>query len=253
MCSSVLAHREDGVALRAQAVLFRAGHHSTTLEVALGRRRIPYVKYGGLRFVEAAHVKDLLALLRLLDNPWDEMAWFRVVRLLEGVGPATAARVLGQLGVRRGAETASDAGATSPLTTLLAAAPAVPEPAREDLNGLRAALGACSGAAPGTRRPVSSEATASAACTIGSRLRRSNMNSGDRHTTQVSFHDRPSSSRTGRYSIPFASSISTYALKRARSAWTARFTKRSPDAIFSIIPFGSNSIVTITRVRLSLS
>jgi len=148
VCSSVLAHREDGVPLRAQAVLFRAGHHSTTLEVALGRRRIPYVKYGGLRFVEAAHVKDLLALLRLLDNPWDEMAWFRVVRLLEGVGPATAARVLGQLGVRRGAETASDAGATSPLTTLLAAAPAVPEPAREDLNGLRAALGACSGAAP---------------------------------------------------------------------------------------------------------
>ena len=148
VCSSVLAHREDGVALRAQAVLFRAGHHSTTLEVALGRRRIPYVKYGGLRFVEAAHVKDLLALLRLLDNPWDEMAWFRVVRLLEGVGPATAARVLGQLGVRRGAETASDAGATSPLTALLAAAPAVPEPAREDLNGLRAALGACSGAAP---------------------------------------------------------------------------------------------------------
>src|SRR5207248_2738744 len=84
----------------------------------------PYVKYGGLRFVEAAHVKDLLALLRLLDNPWDEMAWFRVVRLLEGVGPATAARVLGQLGVRRGAETASDAGATSPPTALPPPAPA---------------------------------------------------------------------------------------------------------------------------------
>ncbi len=110
VCSSVLAHREDGVTLRSQAVLFRAGHHSTTLEVALGRRRIPYVKYGGLRFVEAAHVKDLLALLRLLDNPWDEMAWFRVVRLLEGVGPATAARVLGQLGVRRAADAAQRLG-----------------------------------------------------------------------------------------------------------------------------------------------
>jgi DNA helicase-2/ATP-dependent DNA helicase PcrA len=153
VCSSVLAHREDGVALRSQAVLFRAGHHSTTLEVALGRRRIPYVKYGGLRFVEAAHVKDLLALLRLLDNPWDEMAWFRVLRLLEGVGPATAGRVVGQLGVRRHGATVdvrgpTDPGATSPLTRLLAAAPAVPGPAREDLAGLRAALAECSGAAP---------------------------------------------------------------------------------------------------------
>jgi DNA helicase-2/ATP-dependent DNA helicase PcrA len=152
VCSSVLAHREDGVALRSQAVLFRAGHHSTTLEVALGRRRIPYVKYGGLRFVEAAHVKDLLALLRLLDNPWDEMAWFRVLRLLEGVGPATAGRVLRQLDVRRPGTTAhvegaTDRGATSPLTRLLAAAPAVPGPARDDLTGLRAALAECSGAA----------------------------------------------------------------------------------------------------------
>ena len=153
VCTSVLAHREDGVALRSQAVLFRAGHHSTTLEVALARRRIPYVKYGGLRFVEAAHVKDLLALLRVLDNPWDEMAWFRILRLLEGVGPATARRVLGQLGVRRPDTTpdvgaAADAAATSPLTRLLAAAPAVPGPAREDLAGLRAALAECSAAAP---------------------------------------------------------------------------------------------------------
>ncbi|HEX4540472.1 MAG TPA: ATP-dependent helicase [Acidimicrobiales bacterium] len=164
VCASVLAHREDGVALRSQAVLFRAGHHSTTLEVALGRRRIPYVKYGGLRFVEAAHVKDLLALLRLLDNPWDEMAWFRVLRLLEGVGPATAGRVLGQLGVRRPDATSdvgpvTDPGAASPLTRLLAAAPAVPGPAREDLAGLRAALAECSGAAPAvdTAPPVGAQ------------------------------------------------------------------------------------------------
>jgi DNA helicase-2/ATP-dependent DNA helicase PcrA len=158
VCSSVLGHREDGVPLRSQAVLFRAGHHSTTLEVTLGRRRIPYVKYGGLRFVEAAHVKDLLALLRLLDNPWDEMAWFRVLRLLEGVGPATAGRILGQLGVRRsnapnGREASADPAATSPLTRLLAAAPAVPAPAREDLEGLRAALGVCSGGAPDVDAP----------------------------------------------------------------------------------------------------
>src|SRR5205085_1829480 len=77
VCDSVLAHREAGVALREQVVLFRAGHHAATLELALGRRRIPYVKYGGLRFLEAAHVKDLLSLLRMLDNPHDELAWFR--------------------------------------------------------------------------------------------------------------------------------------------------------------------------------
>jgi DNA helicase-2/ATP-dependent DNA helicase PcrA len=100
-----------------------------------------------LRFVEAAHVKDLLALLRLLDNPWDEMAWFRVLRLLEGVGPATAGRVLGQLGVRR-SEAPADPAAMSPLTRLLAGAPTVPGPAREDLAGLRVALAECSGAAP---------------------------------------------------------------------------------------------------------
>ena len=150
VCDSVLAHREAGVALRAQAVLFRAGHHATTLELALGRRRIPYVKYGGLRFVEAAHVKDLLALLRLLDNPWDELAWFRVLRSLEGVGAATASRIMVQLGVRadRGQGAPEDPAAVSPLARLLAAAPAVPEPARQEMAGLRAALGDCSGGGP---------------------------------------------------------------------------------------------------------
>ena len=102
VCDSVLGHREAGVALRSQTVLFRASHHADGLELALGRRQIPYVKYGGLRFLEAAHVKDLVALLRLLDNPWDELAWFRILQLLEGVGPATARRVMDDLGVRRG-------------------------------------------------------------------------------------------------------------------------------------------------------
>jgi DNA helicase-2/ATP-dependent DNA helicase PcrA len=144
VCDSVLRHREAGVALRSQAVLFRAGHHATTLELALGRRRIPYVKYGGLRFLEAAHVKDLLALLRLLDNPSDELAWFRVLRLLEGVGAATARRVMTQLGV--GVTATPDPGAPSALARLLAAAPAVPAAARVEMDGLRAALGECSGA-----------------------------------------------------------------------------------------------------------
>lgn len=146
VCDSVLAHREAGVALREQAVLFRAGHHAAALELALGRRRIPYVKYGGLRFLEAAHVKDLVALLRLLDNPDDELAWFRVLQLLESVGAATARRVMDQLGVGPGSPAAHDPGAPSPLARLLAAAPAVPGPAREELNGLRTALGDCAGA-----------------------------------------------------------------------------------------------------------
>jgi DNA helicase-2/ATP-dependent DNA helicase PcrA len=97
------------------------------------------VKYGGLRFLEAAHVKDLLALLRLLDNPWDELAWARSLRLLDGVGPATAARVVDTLGVRAQA----DAGAASPLAQLLAAAPDVPRAAQDALGDLRAALADC--------------------------------------------------------------------------------------------------------------
>ena len=72
-----------------QAVLVRAAHHSDLLELELSRRRIPYVKYGGLRFLEAAHVKDLICLFRLADNPRDELAWFRLLQLLEGVGPVT--------------------------------------------------------------------------------------------------------------------------------------------------------------------
>jgi DNA helicase II / ATP-dependent DNA helicase PcrA len=154
VCGSVLAHREQGVPLREQAVLFRASHHAAVLELALGRRGIPYVKYGGLRFLEAAHVKDLLSLVRILDNPWDELAWFRVLRLLEGIGPATAGRLVEQLGVRArhpgrgeggGDGAAADPGAPTPLARLLAAAPAVPEPARAELNGLRSALAHCCG------------------------------------------------------------------------------------------------------------
>ena len=67
----------------------RTAHHSDLLELELGRRRIPYVKYGGIRYLEAAHVKDALALLRILDNPRDELAWHRVLGLLDGVGPST--------------------------------------------------------------------------------------------------------------------------------------------------------------------
>jgi DNA helicase-2/ATP-dependent DNA helicase PcrA len=89
----VLEARERGVLLRNQAVLFRASHHSDLLELELVRRNIPYVKYGGLKFLEAAHVKDLLAVLRWADNPANRIAAFRALQLLQGVGPAGAARV----------------------------------------------------------------------------------------------------------------------------------------------------------------
>jgi DNA helicase II / ATP-dependent DNA helicase PcrA len=90
----VLDHRESGIALKSQAVLFRASHHSAGLEIELARRNIPFVKFGGLRFLEAAHVKDVLAFLRWAENLRDRMAGFRVIQLLPGVGPATAGRLL---------------------------------------------------------------------------------------------------------------------------------------------------------------
>jgi DNA helicase-2/ATP-dependent DNA helicase PcrA len=89
----VLEQREAGVALRRQAVLFRTSHHSDALEVELGRRNIPYVKFGGLRFLEAAHVKDALACLRWAENPRDSLAAFRVAQLLPGMGPGLADRL----------------------------------------------------------------------------------------------------------------------------------------------------------------
>ena len=93
----VLESREAGLPLREQAVLFRAAHHSAALELELGRRNIPFVKYGGLRFLEAAHVKDVLAILRWAENPRDRAAAFRVLQLLPGIGPGTARKVLAAL------------------------------------------------------------------------------------------------------------------------------------------------------------
>ncbi len=149
VCDSVLAHRDEGIALHDQAVLFRASSHSDLLELHLTRRNVPYVKYGGLRFLEAAHVKDLLSLLRVLDNPADELAWFRVLQLLEGVGAATARRVMGELGIGEAGEPN-----VTPLARLLAAAPRVPAAARPELGGLRSALAECAdGSLPGGATP----------------------------------------------------------------------------------------------------
>jgi DNA helicase II / ATP-dependent DNA helicase PcrA len=136
---------DNEVALREQAVLFRASHHSDPLEVELRRRRIPFVKYGGLRFLEASHLRDLLASLRLLDNPRDELAWFRLLQLLEGVGGATARRVMVALGVtvEPWQQTGPPGETHDPVAALTGDPPGLPARARADAAGLARALLDC--------------------------------------------------------------------------------------------------------------
>jgi DNA helicase-2/ATP-dependent DNA helicase PcrA len=98
--ATILENREAGIALKEQAVLFRTAHHSAVLEIELTRRNIPFVKFGGLKFIEAAHVKDVLAVLRWAENPADRVTGFRVVQLLDGIGPATAGKVLDRISGR---------------------------------------------------------------------------------------------------------------------------------------------------------
>ncbi len=93
----ILTHRESGIDLRRQAVLFRASHHSIMLEAELVHRGIPFHKYGGLKFIEAAHVKDLMAFLRLAENPRDVVAGNRVLILVPGIGPAKARQLMQML------------------------------------------------------------------------------------------------------------------------------------------------------------
>ena len=90
----MLERREEGTPLTRQAVLFRASHNSDALEVELSRRNIPFVKWGGLKFLEAAHVKDLLAFLRILENRSDDLSWMRILQLLDGVGPGRARQAI---------------------------------------------------------------------------------------------------------------------------------------------------------------
>ena len=90
----VLDARESGSLLKQQAVLFRASHHSGPLEIELIRRNVPFVKFGGLKFLDAAHIKDILSLLRFVENPRDQIAGFRLLQIIPGVGPAAAELVL---------------------------------------------------------------------------------------------------------------------------------------------------------------
>jgi DNA helicase II / ATP-dependent DNA helicase PcrA len=99
VCAKVLEAREVGISLKSQAALFRTAHHSAQLEIELTRRNIPFVKFGGLKFLEAAHLKDLISILRFVQNPRDRVAGFRVLKLLPGVGPAAASGILDQMAV----------------------------------------------------------------------------------------------------------------------------------------------------------
>jgi DNA helicase-2/ATP-dependent DNA helicase PcrA len=94
IATRVLAAREAGLPLKRQAVLFRSGSHSDVLEIELAKRKIPFVKYGGLKFLEASHVKDLLAILRWADNPRNQLAAFRVLQFMPGMGPVNAKKAL---------------------------------------------------------------------------------------------------------------------------------------------------------------
>ncbi len=122
----ILGNLEEGIALRQHAVLFRASHHSAQLELELTRRHIPYRKFGGLKFLEAAHVKDLVSVLRFAENPRDQAAGLRVLKLVPGIGPSTARKALAAVDAAGG------------LNALVAFAP--PPNARESWADLAAML-----------------------------------------------------------------------------------------------------------------
>jgi DNA helicase-2/ATP-dependent DNA helicase PcrA len=131
----VLEAREAGLPLRRQAVLFRTAHHSDLLQIELARRNVPFVVYGGLRFLEAAHVKDLLCVLRWAENPRDGVAAFRTLQLFPGIGPVAAQRILdGVLGA---------VGAAPALRELAAVEP--PAAARQDWPAFAALMARLAG------------------------------------------------------------------------------------------------------------
>ena len=166
ICARVLDAHEDGAALRDQAVLVRAAHHSDIVEIELSARKIPYVKFGGLRFTDTAHVKDFLAAARILANPADDMAWFRLLRLHEGIGPVHARRVLdalfsGQDGPAAGWED----GWNGPADGWAQAVEAAPARSRRALAATLGRLADAAGAGAPTPTPAPTAAAAAPATT----------------------------------------------------------------------------------------
>jgi len=165
VCDRVLEQLEQGVALKNQAILFRASHHSDHLEIELSRRNIPFVKYGGLEFLEAAHVKDMICILRILENSTDQLSWYRVLLLIEGIGLATARRVMDELLQQHeidpfeiglaGPGPEDRAPGSSPLKRLIHSPPPVPPAAQEQFFTLRLAVEDCVGADSASDAPLS--------------------------------------------------------------------------------------------------
>jgi len=133
----VLELREQGIPLSDIAVLFRSGYLSFDLEIELNRANIPFVKFGGFKFIETAHIKDMVAYLRVLENSRDAVAWNRILLLIEGVGPRTAEKVITDLLARRGGT--PDSGSDARLPAPWVEAGAYPERVRELLAALRSA------------------------------------------------------------------------------------------------------------------
>ncbi len=156
VCSRILKHLEEGIPLMKQAVLFRTGHHSDMLEVELAKRNIPFHKFGGLKFIESSHIKDVLALLRVLENPRDEISWFRILLMLNGIGSATARNIVDSLlaepsdsehavGRNSTVEEATESASHLALKRLANSPPQVPASARDAFDKLRDLLLTCSG------------------------------------------------------------------------------------------------------------
>ena len=128
----ILELHEDGTPLREIAVLVRAGYMSADLEIELTNRKIPFEKWGGLKFLEAAHVKDVLAFLRVIENPRDEVSWYRILMLLPGIGDITARAMMASM-----AESGWDTERVRALRAAAARARRAPRPRRKLLRRLQ--------------------------------------------------------------------------------------------------------------------
>jgi DNA helicase-2/ATP-dependent DNA helicase PcrA len=131
----VLELREQGISLDTIAVLFRSGYLSFDLEIELNKANIPFVKYGGFKFIETAHIKDMVAYLRVLDNPRDAVAWNRILLLVEGVGPRTAESVIEDVLARR--VNAQSAGTSTTLPAFWAGFKGYPAKVRSLFDALK--------------------------------------------------------------------------------------------------------------------
>ena len=203
VADTILELREEGIPLVDQAVLFRTGYHSDILELELGRRDIPYQKWGGLKFLEAAHIKDLVSLLRVLDNPWDELAWNRVLRTLPGIGPATVRSMMEAMGlveavpIAEGTASDHEGPTRSPLHRFLHDELKVPSAAREELGTLREALADCLGH-DGTEPSVAVQVerlTMWCEPSFDRRYERAEIRAGDLQQLQISAESYTSRSR----------------------------------------------------------